>query len=134
MIRRPPRSTLFPYTTLSRSSDRPERAAPHAARLEAAMPGAGHLVHMPSHIWYRLGMWRESLEANVRAVAADEAQAARRGASLLYAQGHYARNAHFVLASALMGGDGRTAVAAAEKLAGVVAERAKREVPWTQAI
>ena len=32
--------------------------------------GAGHLVHMPSHIWYRLGRWRESLDANVRAAAA----------------------------------------------------------------
>jgi tetratricopeptide (TPR) repeat protein len=122
------------YIHAVEASAEPERAAPHAARLAALMPGAGHLVHMPSHIWYRLGMWRESLEANVRAAAADEALLGRGGASLLYAEGYYAHNVHFVLASATMGGDGRTAVEAAEKLAGIVSERAKREVPWTQPI
>ncbi len=61
------------YIHTVEASDRPERAAPHAARLEALMPGAGHIVHMPAHIWYRMGMWKESLEANRRAVAADEA-------------------------------------------------------------
>ena len=79
------------YIHTVEASDRPERAAPHAARLGALMPGAGHIVHMPAHIWYRLGQWRESLEANLRAVAADEAQLARGGASPLYAGGYFAR-------------------------------------------
>jgi tetratricopeptide (TPR) repeat protein len=89
---------------------------------------------MPSHIWYRLGRWRESLDANVQAVAVDEALLSRGGASLLYAEGYYAHNVHFVMVSALMGGDGKTAIAAAEKLAGLVSDRTKREVPWTQPI
>ncbi|WP_026190784.1 tetratricopeptide repeat protein [Methylobacterium sp. WSM2598] len=122
------------YIHAVEASDRPDRALPHAARLASLMPGAGHLVHMPSHIWYRLGRWRESLDANVRAAAADEALVRQGGASLLYAEAYYAHNLHFLLASALMGGDGRTAVAAAEKLAGIVSDRAKREVPWTQPI
>jgi tetratricopeptide (TPR) repeat protein len=122
------------YIHAVEASDRPERAAPHAARLEALMPGVGHVVHMPSHIWYRLGRWRESLDANVRAAKADEALLRNGGASLLYSEGYYAHNVHFVMASALMGGDGGTAVAAAEKLAGLVSDRAKREVPWTQPI
>jgi tetratricopeptide (TPR) repeat protein len=122
------------YIHAIESSDRPERAAPHAARLAALMPGAGHLVHMPSHIWYRLGRWRESLDANVQAAAVDESQLAKGGASLLYAEGYYAHNVHFVMASALMGGDGATTIAAAEKLAGIVSDRTKREVPWTQPI
>jgi tetratricopeptide (TPR) repeat protein len=122
------------YIHAVEASDRPERAAPDAERLAALMPGAGHLVHMPSHIWYRLGRWRESLEANLRAAAADEALLGRGGASLLYSEGYYAHNVHFILASATMGGDGRAAVEAAEKLAGIVSERAKREVPWTQPI
>jgi tetratricopeptide (TPR) repeat protein len=122
------------YIHAVEASDRPERAAPHAARLAALMPGAGHLVHMPSHIWYRLGRWRESLDANVQAVAVDEALLSRGGASLLYAEGYYAHNVHFVMVSALMGGDGKTAIAAAEKLAGLVSDRTKREVPWTQPI
>ncbi len=113
------------------ASDRPERAALHAARLEALMPGAGHLVHMPSHIWYRLGRWRESLDANVRAASADEAILGQGGASLLYSEAYYAHNVHFVMVSALTGGDGRTAVEAAQKLSGIISDRAKREVPWT---
>lgn len=122
------------YIHAVEASDRPERAAPHAARLAALMPGAGHLVHMPSHIWYRLGRWRESLDANVKAAAADETLLGRGGASLLYSEGYYAHNVHFVMVSALMGGDGRTAVDAAQKLAGIVSDRTKREVPWTQPI
>jgi tetratricopeptide (TPR) repeat protein len=122
------------YIHVVEASDRPERAARHAARLERLMPGAGHLVHMPSHIWYRIGRWRDSLEANIRAAAADEAQLGRGGASLLYSQGYFAHNVHFIMASALMGGDGETAVKAAEKLAAIVSDRAKREVPWTQPI
>jgi tetratricopeptide (TPR) repeat protein len=123
------------YIHAVEASDRPERAAPHAARLEGLMPGAGHLVHMPSHIWYRLGQWRESLDANVRAAAADEALMKNQGgASLLYSEAYYAHNVHFVMVSALTGGDGRTAVDAAQKLSGIVSDRAKREVPWTQPI
>jgi tetratricopeptide (TPR) repeat protein len=122
------------YIHAVEASDRMERAAPHAARLAALMPGAGHLVHMPSHIWYRLGRWRESLEANVQAAAADETLLKQGGASLLYSEGYYAHNIHFVMVSALMGGDGGTTVAAAEKLADLVSNRAQSEVPWTQHI
>lgn len=122
------------YIHAVEASDRPERAAPHAERLEKLIPGAGHLVHMPSHIWYRLGRWRESLDANVRAAAADEAFLKQGGASLLYSEAYYAHNVHFVMVSALTGGDGRTAVEAAQKLSGIISDRAKREVPWTQPI
>ena len=122
------------YIHMVEASDSPERAAPHAARLAALMPGAGHVVHMPSHIWYRLGRWRDSLETNRRAAAADEAFVAQGAASLLYSQGYYAHNVHFVLVSALMGGDSRTAIEAAKKLAVIVSERAEREVPWAQPI
>jgi hypothetical protein len=122
------------YIHAVEASDRPERAAPHAERLEKLIPGAGHLVHMPSHIWYRLGRWRESLDANVRAAAADEAFLKQGGASLLYSEAYYAHNVHFVMVSALTGGDGQTAVEAAQKLSGIVSDRAKREVPWTQPI
>lgn len=122
------------YIHAVEASEHPERAAAHAERLEALMPGAGHLVHMPSHIWYRLGRWRESLDANIRAAAADESLVSKGGASLLYSEGYYAHNVHFVMVSAMMGGDGRTAVDGAQKLAGMVSDRTKREVPWTQPI
>jgi tetratricopeptide (TPR) repeat protein len=117
------------YIHTVEASDRPERAAPHAARLAALMPAAGHVVHMPAHIWYRLGLWRESLESNLAAVAADEAQIARGGASPLYAQGYFAHNVHFVMVSSLMGGDGPRAVEAATRLAAIIADDAKRAFP-----
>lgn len=117
------------YIHTVEASDRPERAAPHAARLAALMPAAGHIVHMPAHIWYRLGQWRDSLDSNLAAVAADEAQIARGGASALYAQGYFAHNVHFVMASSLMGGDGPRAVEAATRLAALIADEAKRAFP-----
>ena len=95
------------YIHAVEASDHPEIAAPHAARLEGLIPGAGHLVHMPSHIWYRLAGGVESLDANVRAAAADEAILGKGGASVLYSEAYYAHNVHFVMVSALTGGDGQ---------------------------
>lgn len=127
-------SAIHLYIHAVEASDHPERAAPHAARLAALMSGAGHLVHMPSHIWYRLGRWRESSDANVQATGAHEAPLKRGGASLLNSEGYYAHNVHFMRASALMGGDGGTSIATAEKLRGLVSSRTQCEVPWTQPI
>jgi tetratricopeptide (TPR) repeat protein len=122
------------YIHAVEASERPERAAKHAERLPELMPGSGHLVHMPSHIWYRLGRWRQSLELNQRASAASEALIAGGGQSLILSQAYYPHNVHFVMVSAMMGGDGRAAVEAANKLAGIVTERAVREIPWTKPI
>ena len=70
------------------ASTTPERAEAHADRLAALMPGAGHIVHMPSHIYYRVGRYKDSLAANVAAAAAaaDEAymQAAKADAPYAY--------------------------------------------------
>jgi tetratricopeptide (TPR) repeat protein len=122
------------YIHTVEASDRPERAVQHAERLEALMPGAGHIVHMPSHIWLRLGRWRDTLEANRRAVAANEALIAKGGQSLLLSEAYYPHNIHFLVQAAMMGGDGPTAVQAAEKLAQRVSARAQREIPWVQPI
>src|SRR5690606_14492689 len=50
----------------------PERAVDCAERLAALMPGAGHIVHMPAHIYIRVGRWTDAIEANRHAVHADE--------------------------------------------------------------
>src|SRR5690606_20492438 len=67
-----PAATHF-YIHLVEASDRPERAEAAADRLRMLLPAAGHLVHMPSHIYYRIGRFADSVEANKKAVAADEA-------------------------------------------------------------
>ena len=80
------------------------------------MPGAGHLVHMPSHIDYRLGMYREALRSNVEAVAIDERYFSASPSDPVYRGACSPHNIHFMLVSALMGGDGKTALEAARRL------------------
>ena len=88
------------YIHLVEASDRPERAEPYADRLAALMPGAGHIVHMPSHIYYRIGRYVDSLEANQAASKVDEDYITQTGAVGVYPIGYYSHNVHFVLISA----------------------------------
>lgn len=104
------------YIHAVEASSDPERALPHARRLAVLMPGAGHIVHMPAHIYYRVGLYRESLNANIDAVAADERYFARSDSDPFYRNGYYPHNLHFLMASAQMGGDAPTALETASKL------------------
>ncbi|WP_457423099.1 hypothetical protein [Roseateles sp. P5_E7] len=104
------------YIHAVEASTTPERALAPARRLAALMPGAGHIVHMPAHIYYRVGLYRESLELNRRAIAVDEAYFKTSPSDPLYRSAYYPHNIHFLMVSAQMGGDGRTAVDAAARL------------------
>lgn len=104
------------YIHAVEASTKPERALPHARRLAALMPGAGHIVHMPAHIYYRAGLYRESLEINKRAMAVDEQYFKTSPSDPMYKSAYYPHNIHFVLVSAQMGGDGPTTIEAARKL------------------
>jgi tetratricopeptide (TPR) repeat protein len=123
------------YIHAVEASDRPERAEPYADRLVGQMPGAGHMVHMPSHIYYRVGRYAEALKVNVEAVAADERYLKETGAPPgVYRLGYYPHNVHFVLATAQMSGDGPTVISAAEKLQGLIPEEAAKAVAFVQPI
>lgn len=122
------------YIHAVEASDRPERALAPARRLAALTPGAGHLVHMPSHITYRLGLYRESLAANVEAVKVDERYFQSSASDPVYRAGYYPHNVHFVMVSAQLGGDGATALDAAAKLDAAVPEQAVRELALLQPI
>jgi tetratricopeptide (TPR) repeat protein len=104
------------YIHAVEASAHPERALPSAKVLARLIPGAGHIVHMPSHIYYRLGMYREALQSNLDAIAVDEQYFGRSASDPVYRGAYYPHNIHFVMVSALMGGDGRTALSAAAKL------------------
>ena len=111
------------------ASDRPQRAEPFADRLRGAIPGAGHLVHMPSHIYYRVGRYFDALADNKTASAVDEKYLADTGAPMgVYRLGYYPHNVHFVLASAQMAGDGATVISAAEKLRGLIPDEVARDI------
>lgn len=90
------------------ASPQPERAAPAADRLRGAVPGAGHLVHMPGHIDVRLGRWQAAIDGNLQAIAADQALLAD-GARHGFWDMYRAHNIHFVVYAALF--EGREALA-----------------------
>jgi len=95
------------YIHAVEASDRPQRAEPYADRLRGAIAGAGHLVHMPSHIYYRVGRYLDALEDNKTAVKVDEKYLADTNAPMgVYRLGYYPHNVHFVMAAAEMAGDG----------------------------
>ncbi len=122
------------YIHLTEASAAPERAEPYANRLAALMPGAGHLVHMSSHTFFRVGRYQDSTETNKAAVKADEAYLARVKDAGLYAYGYYPHNIHFVLVSAQMIGDGKTALEYAQRLEGKIPDAMAEKVGWVQAI
>ncbi len=122
------------YIHLTEASRHPERAEPYADKLAALMPGAGHLVHMPSHVYFRVGRYRDSIETNRMAVQVDERTLARMDANDVYRDGLYPHNIHFVIASAQMAGDGATALEYALKLHGKISDAAAARVGWTQRI
>jgi tetratricopeptide (TPR) repeat protein len=120
------------YIHAVEASTRPERAEPYADRLAAMQLSAGHLVHMPSHIYFRLGRYADSLEANKAAVTADETYLAQVETEGVYPGFYYPHNIHFVLVSAHMAGDAATAIDAAEKLAQAIPDEMARAVGATQ--
>lgn len=122
------------YIHAVEASQTPERAETHADHLAAEIPGAGHIVHMPSHIYFRIGRLRDSIAANRDAVAADEAYLAQVSPDGLYPYSYYPHNVHFLLESARMAGDGATAVATAEKLPATTIDDVSAMLPWVQLI
>ncbi|HEV3185974.1 MAG TPA: tetratricopeptide repeat protein [Xanthobacteraceae bacterium] len=123
------------YIHAVEASDRPERAEAYADRLRGAIPGAGHLVHMPSHIYYRVGRYLDALADNKIAAGVDEKYLADTNAPMgVYRLGYYPHNVHFVLASAQMAGDGPTVIAAAEKLRGLIPDEVARGIALVQPV
>lgn len=94
------------------------RAEKYADTLAALVPGAGHLVHMPGHIYLRTGRYADASAANVNAIKADEAYFAGDAAAgnMMYQGAYYPHNIHFLVASASLEGRRTDALAAADEL------------------
>jgi tetratricopeptide (TPR) repeat protein len=112
----------------------PERAVACAERLAALMPGAGHIVHMPAHIYLRVGRYNDAITANEHAVHADEAYLGDRPAQGFYAISYYPHNFHFLAFAATMAGRGAKAMEAARGAAEKVPTEAARSVPDLQLV
>jgi tetratricopeptide (TPR) repeat protein len=99
----------------------PERALRAAERLAGLMPGAGHLVHMPGHIYIRVGRYEDAIKANEHAVQVDETYIRDQGPAVgIYVVGYYPHNYDFLAFAASMIGREQQAIAAADKIATLV--------------
>ncbi|QCO68069.2 hypothetical protein E5843_10370 [Luteimonas yindakuii] len=112
---------LHLYVHAVEASADPQRGAVAADRLRELIPGSGHLVHMPAHIYARVGRWHDAVIANQRAIEADDAYLAicRGNAQGVYPLGYVPHNHHFLWFAASMEGDS----AVAHEAARLTAER-----------
>lgn len=123
------------YIHLMEASADPTKAEPYADRLARPLtPGAGHLVHMPAHVYYRVGRWKDSIRANVAAARADEAWMKAAGSAPSYRYAYYPHNVHFIVTSAQMAGDARTALDQARRLREILDVETAAKLGWVQVI
>lgn len=112
------------------------RAVPCAERLAALMPGAGHLVHMPGHIYIRVGRFMDAVRANEHAVHADhrffDGPAGR--VTGTYSVAYYPHNWHFLAFAATMAGAGKQALHAAKEAARAIPFDVARQVPLAESV
>ncbi|HEY4230588.1 MAG TPA: hypothetical protein VGO79_10470, partial [Thermoanaerobaculia bacterium] len=104
------------YIHAVEASRHPERALPSATRLETLVPSAGHLVHMPSHIYIRTGSYLEAEKSNAVAAEVDRRYIRETGANGMYPMMYYTHNVHFQSAAAAMAGRHGEAKKAADVL------------------
>jgi tetratricopeptide (TPR) repeat protein len=106
------------YVHAVEASDDPHRGVRAADKLRELIPGSGHLVHMPAHIYARVGRWHDAVIANELAIRADdEYLAICRPGPGVYPLGYVPHNHHFLWFAATMIGDSETALAAARSTA-----------------
>src|SRR5205814_681353 len=107
---------LHLYIHAMEASTAPQRAEPAADRLLTLMPGAGHIVHMPSHIYYRVGRYGDAAQVNIQAARVDEDYIAACKAQRYYPTGYYGHNIHFLWTSSEMDGRYGASLDAARRL------------------
>ena len=112
---------LHYYIHTVEASNTPERALPAANRLAALAPGAGHIVHMPAHVYIRTGDYAAATKTNEQAAAVDRAYIKSSGVQGIYPMMYYSHNLHFIAMCSAMTGDYTEARKAAEMLAAHVA-------------
>jgi len=120
------------YIHAVEASSQPDRAEAPADTLRELVPGAGHLVHMPSHIYWRVGRYADASEANVMAAAVDEAYIAACNAQGFYPAAYYPHNIHFLWAASSMEGRSAVAIEAARKVAANVRLEMIEEFPGVE--
>jgi tetratricopeptide (TPR) repeat protein len=107
----------------------PEKAEAAADRLLTLMPGAGHMVHMPSHIYQRVGRFADAVASNEAAIKADESYITQCRAQGLYPMAYYPHNIHFLWFAATAEGRSQVSIEAARKAAATVSDQMLDQLP-----
>ncbi|WP_086477229.1 tetratricopeptide repeat protein [Arenibacter amylolyticus] len=110
----------------------PDIAVTSADKLGSLIPAAGHLVHMPSHIYIRVGRYKDAVESNKAAILADEDYISQCYAQGMYPLGYYPHNLHFLWSASSLLGDSHTAIEAAKKTAEKVPIGELENLPFLQ--
>jgi tetratricopeptide (TPR) repeat protein len=110
----------------------PKAAVPCAERLARLMPGEGHMVHMPAHIYIRVGRWNDAIKANQHAIHSDEVFIEGQHPMGVYPLAYYPHNIHFLAFASTMAGRSVQAIEAANTLASKVNLDAARQVGMLQ--
>lgn len=105
------------YIHAVEASAEPARAMASAELLRDLVPAAGHLVHMPAHIFIRTGRYHDAVVANERAIAADSSYITQCHAQGMYPVTYVPHNHHFLSAAATFGGNSEKALMAAQHMA-----------------
>ncbi len=120
------------YIHAVEASRQPERAERYADRLGKVAPGAGHLVHMPSHIYMRIGRYRDAAQSNARAARIDEDYLEKYNIQGVYRIMYYPHNVHFQWAAASMEGRSKEALQAARKLVAQMPVAFVKQMPMVE--
>ena len=123
---------LHLYIHALEASSNAAKAEPAADRLANLVPGSGHLVHMPSHIYFRVGRYQDSALANIRAAEVDEAYIAQCNAQGFYPALYYPHNIHFLWASATMQGQSALSLDSARRVVANVRVEQVEQFPTIQ--
>jgi tetratricopeptide (TPR) repeat protein len=123
---------LHLYIHAVEASTHPERAEAAADRLEPLMPAAGHIVHMPSHIYYRVGRYADAVHVNELAAKADEDYITACRAQGFYPLAYYSHNIHFLWTSSEMMGRYQAAIDAAQRVVKASANGPAEQIPPLQ--
>ena len=123
---------LHLYIHALEASSNAEKAEPAADGLANLVPGSGHLVHMPSHIYFRVGRYQDSALANIRAAEVDEAYIAQCNAQGFYPALYYPHNIHFLWASATMQGQSALSLDSARRVVANVRVEQVEQFPTIQ--
>ncbi len=120
------------YIHAVEASPNPERGLGPAMRLRTLCPDAGHLVHMPSHIFLRLGMYHDASNTNVHAIRADESYITQCKAQGFYPAIYYSHNVHFLWYCLSVEGRSKECIRAGRKTSAVLSKKNVQDMPFLQ--